>query len=148
WNARGLAAADAVRTVGSIMRVQQLLQARLEELLRPYGLTFARYEALLLLHFTQHGLLPLSRMGERLLVHPTAVTHTVARLEKQRFVVRKPDPSDRRTTLAAITDEGRAVATAAIRAVASEEFGLPGWSSEDLRGLLGYLERIRSEHGD
>ena len=32
--------------VTSIMRAQQILLAELDGLLRPYGLTFARYEAL------------------------------------------------------------------------------------------------------
>jgi DNA-binding MarR family transcriptional regulator len=148
WNARTLPAADAVCAVGSIMRVQQLLQARLEELLRPHGLSFARYEALLLLHFSHHGSLPLSRMGERLLVHPTAVTHTVDRLERQGLVERQPHPTDRRTTLACITEDGSRVAADAIHAVANDDFGLPGWSSADLGELLNYLRRIRSERGD
>jgi hypothetical protein len=35
--------------VTSIMRAQQILLGELDALLRPYGLTFARYEALVLL---------------------------------------------------------------------------------------------------
>ena len=39
--------------VTSIMRVHQILMARLNELLEPFGLTFPRYEALMLLHLSQ-----------------------------------------------------------------------------------------------
>ena len=58
--------------VTSIMRAQQILLARLNELLRPVGLTFPRYEALMLLSFTRRGALPLGKIGERLQVHRTA----------------------------------------------------------------------------
>ena len=39
-------AVDEMRAVTILMRVQQLVLAELDELLRPHGLTFARYEAL------------------------------------------------------------------------------------------------------
>ena len=51
--------ADAMAAVTSIMRAQQILLAGLDGLLRPYGLTFARYEALVLLAFSRRGALPL-----------------------------------------------------------------------------------------
>ena len=54
--------------VTSVMRVQQILIARLNELLRPWSLTFPRYEALLLLFYSRAGSLPLGKMGERLQV--------------------------------------------------------------------------------
>ncbi len=56
--------------ITSVMRVQQLLLARVEDVLKPYGLTFAAFEALRLLAFTRHGSLPMGKMGERLMVHP------------------------------------------------------------------------------
>jgi len=68
--------------ITSIMRAQQILLAQVDAVVKPYGLTFARYEALVLLTFSQHGELPLSKIGERLMVHPTSVTNTVDRLEK------------------------------------------------------------------
>ena len=49
--------------VTSIMRVQQLLLARVEDALKPYGLTFAVYEALRLLAFTRRGSLPMGKLG-------------------------------------------------------------------------------------
>ena len=56
--------------VTSIMRVQQVLLARVEAVLRPLGLTFARYEVLMLLRFSRKGCLPVGKIGERLQVHP------------------------------------------------------------------------------
>lgn len=76
----------AMAAVTSIMRAQQILLAELDGVLKPYGLTFARYEALVLLTFSREGALPLRKMGERLMVHPTSVTNTIDRLETQGLV--------------------------------------------------------------
>ena len=92
----------------AITRANQLVLAGIDRVLRPYGLTFSRYEALVLLTFTRTGSLPLGKMGERLMVHPTSITNTIDRLERQGYVRRVPHPSDRRAVLAEITDEGRA----------------------------------------
>src|SRR5712691_4700482 len=77
----------AMAAVTSIMRVQQILLGELDTRLRPYGLTFARYEALVLLSFSRTGSLPLRLIGERLMVHPTSVTNTINRLERSELVV-------------------------------------------------------------
>ncbi len=56
--------------VTSVMRVQQILLARLNEALEPFELTFPRYEALMLLYLSRAGSLPLGKMGARLQVIP------------------------------------------------------------------------------
>ena len=101
----------------SVMRVQQLLLSRVEDTLKPYGLTFAAYEALRLLAFSRRGSLPMGKMGERLMVHPASVTNAIRKLELRGLVQRQLSPADRRVVLATITDEGRALvgqATAAL----------------------------------
>ena len=83
----------------SLMRAQQLVLAAVEDELRPFGLTFASYEALMLLSFTRRGELPLGKMSERLMVHPASITNTVDRLEERGLVAaatrrrrQAPDP--------------------------------------------------------
>ncbi len=88
WGLRWEAVPE-MRAVTSLMRVQQLVLAELDEILRPHGLTFARYEALVLLTFSRRGSLPLGKMGERLQVHATSVTSIVHRLEAAGFVRRR-----------------------------------------------------------
>ena len=90
--------------VTSVMRVQQLLLARIEAALQPYGLTFAAYEALRLLAFTRSGSMPMGKMGERLMVHPASVTNAIRRLEQRGLVERHTSAQDRRVVLATITD--------------------------------------------
>ncbi|MCU1355724.1 MAG: regulatory protein MarR, partial [Acidimicrobiales bacterium] len=96
----------------SIMRAQQIVLSRVDEALRPWSLTFARYEVLVLLHFTKAGTLPLGKMGDRLMLHQASITNLVDRLEEQGLVRRLAHPTDRRTTLAELTPEGRKVVKA------------------------------------
>src|ERR1700723_2420494 len=117
WAARWPEQADNMAAVTSGMRVQQILLARVEDTLKPYGLTFASYEALRLLAFTRSGSLPMGKIGVRLMVHPAAVTNAVSRLEQRGLVRRQMSPEDRRVVLAAITDDGRALAEAATSAL-------------------------------
>ncbi|NPC97308.1 MarR family transcriptional regulator [Nocardioides sp. zg-DK7169] len=128
--------------VTSVVRVQQLLMERIEAVLRPLGLTFARYEVLRLLSFVQSGAMPMTRLGSLLQVHPTSVTSAVERLVKQGYVERLRREGDRRVVLASITDEGREVverATAGLNARVFEEPGLPGPNVARLTDLLGAL---------
>jgi LAO/AO transport system kinase len=139
---------SAMAAVISIMRAQQLLLGELDAILRPYGLTFARYEALVLLSFSREGALPLRVMGERLMVHPTSVTNTIDRLEDQGMVVRRPNPADGRGRLAEITERGRDAVQAATRDLMAAEFGLPGYSEPDRAALFTLLRELRLSAGD
>jgi DNA-binding MarR family transcriptional regulator len=140
--------AEAMAAVTSIMRAQQLLLAELDGLLRPYGLTFARYEALILLTFSRRGALPLRVIGERLMVHPTSVTNTIDRLEEQRMVVRRPNPRDGRGTLAEITGLGRDVAQQATADLMAARFGMGGYGAGELEQVFSLLRGLRLAAGD
>ena len=148
WEARW--GADPVATmmaVTSIMRVQQIWLGRLNEALAPFGLTFARYETLMLLLFSRNGALPLGKIGERLQVHPTSVTNLIDGLEKDGLVERTPHPSDRRTTLAAITAVGRARAEQATEELHAIRFGVE-LADPDLQGITDLLRTVREQAGD
>ena len=134
--------------VTSVMRVQQLLLARVEDTLKPYGLTFASFEALRLLAFTRHGSLPMGKMGERLMVHPASVTNAIRKLESRGLVERLLSPDDRRVVLATITDEGRAVVAEATDALNLADFGLTGLTREQAGEVTATLRLLRSTVGD
>jgi DNA-binding MarR family transcriptional regulator len=141
-------AADGMAAVTSVVRAQQLFLARIDSALRPLGVTFARYEVLMLLLFSRRGSLPLNKIGARLQVHPTSVTNAVDRLEEHGLIQRVPHSSDRRTTLAELTPTGRDVALRATAALNEEVFSQPGMSSEDLSRLFDVLARFRRAAGD
>jgi DNA-binding MarR family transcriptional regulator len=140
--------ARAMAAVTSVMRAHQILLGELDALLRPFGLTFARYEALVLLTFSRTGALPMRLIGERLMVHPTSVTNSIGRLERAGLVVRKPNPEDRRGTLAEITPAGRTVVTDATEILMAAGFGLRGYDAGQLDDLFGLLRSLRVDAGD
>ena len=138
----------AMAAVTSIMRVQQILLAQLDAVLRPHELTFARYEALVLLTFSSRGTLPMRVIGERLMVHPTSATNIIDRLEGQGLVVRRPNPQDGRGKLAEITERGREVVTRATADLMDAEFGLAGFDAAQRDQLFGLLRGLRVAAGD
>lgn len=147
WVAHGWEeAADGMAMVTSLARAHQLLMERIDAVLRPRDLSFARYEVLRLLSFTRAGELPMARLGSLLQVHPTSVTSAVARLERQQYVVRTRSEADRRVVLAAITDAGREAVEEATVGLNSEVFEKPGL--DDVATLTSLLAELRAAAGD
>ncbi|MGY0058335.1 MarR family transcriptional regulator [Streptomyces sp. LZ34] len=138
----------SMAAITSIMRAQQILLGQVDAVVKPYGLTFARYEALVLLTFSQAGELPMSKIGERLMVHPTSVTNTVDRLVTSGLVAKRPNPNDGRGTLASITDRGREVVESATRDLMAMDFGLGVYDAEDCSGIFELLRPLRVAAGD
>jgi DNA-binding MarR family transcriptional regulator len=130
------------------MRAQQIVLARVDEALRPWSLTFARYEVLVLLHFSRQGVLPLGKMGDRLMLHQASITNLVDRLEQQGLLKRVPHPTDRRTTLAELTPGGRATVVAATKAVVAAQVGVAELSERDAKDLHRILRKLRAGAGD
>jgi len=138
----------AMAAATSIMRAQQILLAELDGQLRPHGLTFARYEALVLLTFSRAGSLPLRLIGQRLMVHPTSVTNIIHRLERQGLVARRPNPRDGRGTLAEITPAGRSLVERATNDLMAAKFGVGGYGTGQLDEIFGLLRGLRVSAGD
>ena len=141
-------AATEMVAVTSIMRVHQILMARLNDELERFDLTFPRYEALMLLFLSRRGSLPLGKIGERLQVHRTSVTNTIDGLEKIGLVRRVPHESDRRAVLAEILPAGRRVAEQATAALNAADFATEPLSAADLENLSRVLRTLRVAAGD
>lgn len=141
-------AGPAMAAVTSIMRVQQVMLARLNALLAPWELTFPRYEALLLLYYSRRGALPLGKMGDRLQVHRASVTNVIDRLEAQGLVRRVQHESDRRAVLAEITDAGRRVARDATLRLNAARFATSPLHDDDLDEVFALLRAVRVDAGD
>ncbi|HET6302613.1 MarR family transcriptional regulator [Microbacterium sp.] len=149
WVAHGWTdAAPGMSLVTSIMRAHQLMLARVDETLRPFQLTFARYELLTLLSFSRSGRMPMASASSRLQVHPASVTNTVDRLEAVGLVRREPHPDDGRATLVVLTDAGRELSERATAALNESVFEQPGLSREDTEQLVELITRLRRDAGD
>lgn len=148
WVAHGWEdAAAGMAAVTTITRVQQILVARVEEALAPHGLTFARFEILRLLGFTQKGMLPMGKISDRLQVHPASVTSAVKRLEREGLIRRENDLMDNRVVLAVLQPRGRdllAPATVAVNRV----FRALGLDDDQLELLIRLVDPIRLAAGD
>ncbi|MBT2483632.1 MULTISPECIES: MarR family winged helix-turn-helix transcriptional regulator [unclassified Microbacterium] len=149
WLAHGWTdAADGMAVVTSVMRAQQLLLARVDATLKPFSLSFARYEVLRLLAFSRAGSLPLSSVVARLQVHATTVTSTAERLVRDGLIVREPHPHDGRAALLTLTDAGRDLVEQATETLNAEVFADPGLSRDDAAELVAIVARMRKNAGD
>jgi len=148
WTNRGLRETDAMVAATSLARGHQIVLGRINQALAEFDLTFSRYEALALLSFARENSMGMARMGERLQVHPTSVTSTIDRLERDRLVARRPNPDDRRATLATLTPAGREVLDKATAALEAIRWGMAEIGDPKLRHLTDDLAQIRASAGD
>jgi DNA-binding MarR family transcriptional regulator len=140
--------ADGMVAVTSVMRAHQILLGRVESALRPYDLSFSRFELLRLLAFSRTGALPITKASDRLQVHVTSVTHAIRRLEADGLVRRVPHPTDGRTTLVEITKLGRSTVEDATVTLNAQVFADVGMSPDEAQALVNSIETLRHHAGD
>ena len=148
WRAAGWGEELPMAATASIMRAQRTLLNRNEATLRSFDLTFPRYEVLVLLLFRPGNAVPLSRLSDWLMVHPTSVTNTVDRLEGKGLVRRVQHPRDRRALMVELSDEGRDTARRVVKALVDEGFGVRGLTDDELRTLVSLLRKVRAGAGE
>ena len=149
WVDHGWAdAADGMAAITSLMRAHQIALSRVEAVLKPFDVTFARYEVLMLLFLSRRRSLPMRTIGSRLQVHQTSVTNAVDRLEAAALVRRVAHPTDGRATLVEITDAGRERVSVATDELNSVVFTRPGFSPDEVAQLNALLHGFRRDAGD
>ncbi|MGQ0814078.1 MAG: MarR family winged helix-turn-helix transcriptional regulator [Gemmatimonadota bacterium] len=126
----------------SVLRVAELIENRLESALAPTGLSLAKLGALRHLAQAQEPL-PLGQLAERIACVKSNVTQLVDRLEADGLVQRVPDPDDRRSVRAAITELGRTRFEAGHAAMLeAESYLVTELSAEDQRTFGQLLKRL------
>lgn len=141
-------AAQGMAMVTSIMRAHQLMLARVETELKPFKLSFARFELLRLLAFTRGGRMPMASVVSRLQVHAASVTSAADRLVKAGLVQREPHPEDGRATLLVLTPAGLELIEQATTALNDRVFSASGVPEDDMTDLVAILARMRKAAGD
>jgi DNA-binding MarR family transcriptional regulator len=111
-------AADGLLNV--LLRTSGHVHDRLERAVEPLGLSLAKLSALERLS-AAGGSLALGQLADHLACVKSNVTQLVDRLEADGLVRRQPDPGDRRSVLAVLTDEGRERLEAALQAQSGAE---------------------------
>lgn len=149
WRSRGWEdAAPGMAAVTSLMRAQQLLLTQIDALLRPFGLTFARFELLRLLSFASEQRMTMLRAGHRLQVHPTSLTSLAARLKADGLVERVVNPDDRRSAILVLLPPGLELVERATAVLNAEVFEQVGLGPDDVATLVDILGRFRAGRGD
>jgi DNA-binding MarR family transcriptional regulator len=148
WATHGFGALEHMEATTALTRINQLIVRRIDQELQQFDLTFAQYEALVLLYFSREGSLPLGRMGRRLMVHPATVTSTIDLLEEKAWVRREKHPTDRRLVLATITPEGRRVAKKATEALVGVKYGLDQMTVAEAQQIAKVIHDVRERLAD
>ena len=113
------------------------------------GLTFARYEVLMLLSFSTQGALPLGKIGERLQVNAASVTNAVDRLEARRASsLAGPTPTTGGAPWPGFPTAGRRTAAEATAAMNDALFSDLGIDASNARLLFDLLADLRRAAGD
>lgn len=91
----------------------------------------------------------MQELGERVVLSRTRVSRIVQELESRGLVERTPDPGDRRSTLASITDEGRAALrrAAPIYLAGIESHFTRHLSESEQQAIAAGLTRVAELHG-
>ena len=139
-------AAGGMAAVVSVMRADQILMDRATDILRPLGLTFARYQVLGMLRWT--GPITLGKLGDRLWITPATVTNAIDRLETAGLCRRVDHPQDARATLAEISPKGRKLFDRAVEELNVKLFSAVGLSDDERDELVRLLGKIRAGAGD
>ena len=128
----------------AVLHASGVLEARVESRLAGVGLSIAKLAALRQLTLAGNAL-PLGQLADRLACVKSNVTQLVDRLESDGLVSRAGDPTDRRSRLAVLTDEGRSAFArgSAIQQTAERDlFGaLTADEAAQLHALLAKLSR-------
>ena len=141
-------AAPGMAAVTSVMRAQQLLLTQIDAVLRPFELTFARFELLRLLSFASEQRMTMLRAGHRLQVHPTSLTSLASRLKDDGLVERVINPDDRRSAILVLLPAGLELVERATTALNQEVFEQVGLEPDDITTLVEILGRFRAGRGD
>jgi DNA-binding MarR family transcriptional regulator len=135
-----LPAAEACAALGHASRLMHLSMERWAE---TQGLSETRIGILFMLRHLAGDGVPLGTLAARLHVSPRNVTGLVDNLERDGLVTRVPEPSDRRSVLAKLTEQGRQrIDACGQQAVDRQRDLVRGFSAEELAQLRHLCLRI------
>jgi len=120
--------------VYAVAGIYALLEKRIAEYLRPFDLTPAKFNALMIIkHRGQDKGLTQIEIGRRLIVTASNMTRLLDKLDAEGLIERTTRPGDRRVNVITITPKGAALLDKA----------WPGYikNIRELSGLLGSKER-------
>lgn len=145
WNTQRESGAEHFQAVSALTHIHQLVANELTRVLRPHGLTQTAFQLMATLLISPEQRRPLGQLSRALLVHKTTVALAIEQLQERGLVIRQPHPTDRRTVLATLTEEGRKLVTRAGNDLAATRFGLDGVTDPVARQLTDVLDQVSQQ---
>ena len=128
----------------SIVRTTSALTDRVEDLLKPYGISATQYNVLRILRGAGDGGLCRNELRDRMLTRMPDMTRLLDRMEEAGLVTRSRERDDRRMVLTQITAKGRELLSALDRPMTDlHRDQLARLTEEQLQALIGLLTAIR-----
>jgi DNA-binding MarR family transcriptional regulator len=138
-DARTTAAAEAF---AALRWAAKLAHHSVERWADQHGLSEGRLQILMRLRHQRDGV-ALGELAQMLSVSPRNITGLIDNLERDELVARVPDPADRRSVLATLTEKGRERIDSIWRDAVHREGGLAeGFSQEELAHLRHLCLRL------
>lgn len=137
--------ASPVGVIGRISRLSREIEARLEPVYAAHGLEPGWHDVLATLRRggPPYELRP-SEFAKGLMITSSGTTKRLDRLERAGLITRRPDPTDRRGILIALTDEGRRMIDAVTAPhLANEARLLEALSEAERRQLADLLRKLQ-----
>jgi DNA-binding MarR family transcriptional regulator len=132
----GGASVDVHEALGALRLAAKQIHDAMERFAESHGLSESRLKVLTRLYHSPDHRLPLGALAEGLNVTPRTMTDIVDVLERDGLVRRSPDPADRRSILAVITEPGLARIEEVRAAALAKQVALTeGFSAEQLLQL-------------
>jgi DNA-binding MarR family transcriptional regulator len=119
-------------------RLERALRRYIRQILAPMGLTIGQYTALSV--FCSSGRLSNAKLAERTMVSPQAANELIKGMEKNGWIVRKPDPNHGRIIQISLTKEGMQLLASCNKLIAKmERQMLHGLDDKAIKTLHGQL---------
>ncbi|MGW7445836.1 MarR family winged helix-turn-helix transcriptional regulator [Kitasatospora sp. NPDC054795] len=130
----------------SVKQVELVTRARLDELLKPAGVTALQYTALTVLE--RRDGMSSAELARNSFVRPQSMSDLVGALERRGLIARSPDPASRRRHVISLTEEGRTLLARYDPAVRElEDEMLTGFTARERTAFRAYLNRARAALG-
>jgi DNA-binding MarR family transcriptional regulator len=128
----------------SVVRTASTLMDRVEDLLKPYGISATQYNVLRILRGAGEGGLCRNELRDRMLTRMPDMTRLLDRMEEAGLVTRSRERDDRRMVLARISTRGRELLGELDGPMSDlHQEQLTGLTDEQLRTLIDLLTAIR-----
>ena len=127
----------------AIVRAAEIFKRNHSAVFRNYGLSFPQYNILRVIEASKNNQSKMSDVSRIMLVPSANITGLAKRLEKDGFIIKRPDPGDERVTILEITPKAkRTLKNIEVDKDARLELMLHNLSHDEKIQLLGKIKRI------